>query len=166
MLDQAVVNELLSIARQLASRPDGAVAAALITVGGMVSVAIITVFIQWLVTRTVIKNDMLKVMNQLSVTNKYQRNAEWRQAFLNATTEFLSVTDPDVCPTPKPSEFTPLILRIQLLLDMRNPAHNTLNELVNKLGICLSNRKTCDSVDVYKIHGAILETARDILIYH
>ena len=146
------------------------VAAAYISVAGAVIVAIAGAVTQLGITRSVIRAERERVRQQL-VGEDDSRRAERREnRLLDAVADLIQAADPDGSPAYARAVLE--IQRIQLLLDLRVPAHKALNDSVNRLGMALDayrreDAKTADSLSstrsVLQAQSEVIEAARHVI---
>jgi len=163
-MDQPTLSTIQKLLEQLLAKPDGVVLAAMVTVGGMLGVAIVGAMIQWIVTRTVTRSEHERIRIQLQSESRLRRTEQWHVRFQETIADLLKETDPEVNPEQSSEKVVPLILRAQLMLSPKEPAHSRLLALITELGLVVNGwHGTRDVGAILRIHGELLDAAREIL---
>lgn len=115
------------------------VAAALITVGGTVFVAIVAVLAQLATTRYVMKSEREKIAQQIDAEHRAQAQRKHADILLESMTELLAETDPQIKAQFNYGRVVSLIHKAQLVLDPGDQQEVALNAAVNQLGVELQN---------------------------
>lgn len=120
--------------------------------------------VQWLVARSTIRSETERLHRQLSTEFRLQQFSEWQAEFRGAISELLAVTDPEAQHEFGKDRAIPLILKAQLMLNPRLPAHARVNGLINQLALAVNGwHGPQDAATVLRIHGELLDAARDTL---
>lgn len=149
------------------------VVAALIGVGGAVVVAVATVITQLFVTRALIRSEREKIGLQLRGEEVARLREKRTDRIIDAVSERLAVSDPEVGPRVNYGRAVALIHRVQLLLDSRELRQAALRDALNKLGLRIRDyleveQRPIDDKDnetrlLLMAQGAVLERTRDTL---
>lgn len=136
------------------------VAASLISVIGMVVVAGITSWIQYFVTRTIIKSERARISEHLRTESSVRR---WESKFnrlADLLGEFIAATEMDTSPTQE--SWLPLLHKIQFLLQYGNGPEQRLNGAINEIGYALQGIKKVDKVGYLRLQSELAEAAKAI----
>jgi hypothetical protein len=115
------------------------VAAALITVVGTVTVAVVSVITQLKVTKAVIRSEHQKLSEQISGETR-ARTLERRQDLIRENiSELLPMIDPEINARIGYDNVVRIIHSVQLLLDPHTPSELRLNGDLNELGVALQS---------------------------
>lgn len=159
-MNESTLSMLIELLKQNLSKPDGAVVAAYITVGGMVAAAIATALVQWLVTKTVLRSEHKRLQAQLITDFQLKQFSQWQSDFITTIAELLAHTDPEVYPTPDRKHVVPLIQRAQLMLNLELDSHRKVNGLINELGLAVNKWEPKGMSEILRLHGGLLEASR------
>jgi hypothetical protein len=91
------------------------------------------------VTRFVVKSERVKVAQQVTAEHRLQARAKRADTLLEAISELLAETDPQVKAAFDYGRVVSLIHRVQLVLSPDDPEEANLNGAVNRLGLELQN---------------------------
>ena len=163
-MNTETVQTLIKLLEAQLSKPDGIVVAAIITVVGMIGVGILTAVIQWVVTRRMLQDEYRRLRLQLKSEFESRQYELWQERFIDARVKLLEATDPETNKTFDSSITVPLIHKAQLILDLRNPIHRQVNELITKLGMAVNGWEPGHNFSsISKLHGILLEKSREIV---
>jgi hypothetical protein len=136
----------------------GEIAGALLALSG---VAVATVA-QWFITRWTVRAESARLRDQLRIEFHDQQFAEWQSKFRDSVVALLASTDPELAANK--DKIVPLVLKVQMMLDLRIPAHARVNSLVNQLALAVNGWEARDASSVLRLHGGLLEAARDATV--
>jgi hypothetical protein len=149
------------------------VAAALIGVGGGAIVAVASVITQLFVTRKVIGAEREKIGLQLRGEEAARLREKRTDRIVDAVSELLKVSDPQIGPHVDYGRAVALTLRIQLLLDRHDQRHRPLVGALNNLALRLQeyvgverlpiDDKSTETRLLLEAQGNVLERTRDAL---
>ena len=155
---------IIKLLEDLLSKPDGIVIAACITVIGMLVVAILTVIIQWRVTKTIIRSEHDRLRLQLKSEFQYRQFESWQKKFLDTISQLLKETDPEINTQFNPERVVPLIHIAQVMLNLEISSHRQVNDLITNLGLAVNAWETNhDKSSIMTLHGTLLEAVRKII---
>jgi len=164
-MDAETISAIKALFEEYSAKDGGTVTAAYLTVGGMLGVAILGAISQWLISRHVVAEEHRRLSIQLRSEFQARRHEKWEAQLLDAITDLLKVTDPEINVPIDPTAVTPCVLRVQLLLNPDNPIQAEVNSLVNQLALTANGWLTDhDPLPILKVHGGLLEKAR-VLFY-
>jgi hypothetical protein len=109
------------------------VAAAIISVSGAVLVAIVSVITQLFVTKSVIHAEREKLLTQLQGEESSRTKEKRRDRIIDAISELLAKSDPQIAPGVDYGRVVSLIHRVQLLLNLSRSNEFALNAALNQL---------------------------------
>lgn len=134
---------------------------ALIGLGG----AFIGATVQWFVARATIRSETERLHRQLSTEFRLQQFSGWQSEFRSVIAELLALTDPEAQKSLPKERVIPLVLKAQLMLNLRLPSHAKVNGLINTLALTVNgwHGSQQDVAAVFRIHGELLEAARETL---
>ena len=121
---------------------DPTVATALITVGGMLGVAVVAGVVQWKITKTVIDSERSRVREQVKSESSARRRERRLELLLEIVSELVAVTDPQANQFINYDEVVKLIHRAQLLLNREDLVERALNGAINDLGVSLQTYRS------------------------
>ncbi len=132
-----------------------------ITVMGMVGVAAIAAWTQFVVTNKIIAAGDRKVMEE----SRARRGESRLDRLHDTVSDLIAESDPDSFPIdPNAQRLAQRISRTQILLDTRIPTQAALNTAVNELGLTLRGwRDLPDSVEAFRAHARVVELAKAVL---
>ena len=104
----------------------------------MFGVAAIGALVQWLVTRTVIRSEHERLRIQLQSEFHLRQFEQWQSRLQEIIADLLKETDPEVSQGLDRDRIVPLILRAQLMLNLKEPNHRNVNDLINQLGLAVN----------------------------
>lgn len=165
-MDTETVNAIKILLEEYANKNSDVVTAALLTVGGMLGVAILGAFTQWLITKRILNEETKRISIQLNSEFQAQRHQKWESDILDSLVQLLKVTEPDVIGGINNSEVAEKIIRFQLLLDTSKTLQGQVNDIANDLALSVTGQHgPIDKITVLKLHGRLQELANK-LIYH
>lgn len=88
--------------------------------------------VQWVIARFTVRKEAERLYEQLTAEFDFQQQSAWASQFRQIMGDLLAVTDPEGS-TMEKRQIVPLILKAQLMLDLRLPAHRVVNSLINQL---------------------------------
>jgi hypothetical protein len=136
------------------------VLSALIGLGG----ALVGAIIQWLVARSTIRAETERLHRQLANEFRLQQFSEWQTEFRSVMSELLALTDPEAHPSPPKERIVPLVLKAQLMLNLKMPSHAKVNGLINSLALTINGwHGSQDVSSLLRTHGELLEASRETL---
>lgn len=144
------------------------VVAALIGVGGAVLVAISGVITQFLITKKVIEAERNRVIAQSHTEDLLRHQAKRHDQILDSLSELLMVSDPMTAAL-NARRASNLIIRLQLLLDLKIPVERELNGELNQLGLILNDYVSLraptelERRDVLRVHSRVVDIASALL---
>jgi hypothetical protein len=149
------------------------VAAAMFGVGGSVFVAVTAVITQLLITRSVIRAERRKLTEQLLGEEASRAREKRHDRILDAISDLLAASDPQSPTGVNYGQAANLIVRVQLLLDLKVPSHAALNGAVNELGLSLQeyvpvqrhpiDEKSLETRSLLRAHSKVLELTKNAL---
>lgn len=175
-MDEQILIALNKILAALLSSPDSGTIAAKITVFGMLGAAILGFMSQWIVTKTTLRAEHKRMLDQLKsdrdimlsqLRSEYHLRQEenWKETFRVTISELLSETDPEIHPDLNKTKVVPLIHRAQLILNTNDVNQQKINKLITELGLAVNGWfETQDMTSIYILHGQLLEASRQMLI--
>lgn len=165
-MDTETVNAIKVLFEEYAKKDSGVVTAALLTVGGMLGVAILGAITQWLITKRILNEETKRISIRLNSEFQVQRHQKWESEILDSLVQLLKVTEPDVIGGINNSEVAEKIIRFQLLLDNSKPLQGQINNIANHLALAVTGQQgPIDKCTVLKLHGHLQDLAKN-LIYH
>lgn len=163
-MDNETLKAILALLKTIAAKPDGAVIAASVTVVGMITVAILTTITQWFVTKRIISSEHSKISIQINSEFKVRQFENWQSDFKESIALLLTATDPEIRNPFDKNEIVPLVHKIQLMLNLANPGHNKVNELVNALALSVNGwNRTIDEASILRTQGHLIDACKEIL---
>jgi hypothetical protein len=140
--------------------------AAVIGVGGSVTVAIVTVITQFFITKRVINSEKEKIVISEETHSREKR----KERIIDALSELLITSDPQSSKGVDYGRTTNLIIIVQLLLDISNADELALNDSLNFLGMRLHDyyplrlehidNKSSETKALLKAHDNVIQKAR------
>jgi len=163
-MDNDTLKAILALLKVIASKPDGAVIAAAVTVGGMITVAVLTTITQWIVTKHIILSEHNKISVQINSEFKIRQFESWQNDFKEAMSLLLAATDPEIRNPFNKNEIVPLVHKIQLMLNLANPGHQKVNDLVSSLALSVNGwHQKIDEAQILKTQGYLIDASKEIL---
>ncbi len=163
-MDPDTLRAIKALFEEYSSKNSGIVTAAYLTVGGMFGVAVLGALSQWLISRKVVNEEHKRLAIQLRSEFQAKRHEKWESDVLEAITNLLTVTDPEINSEIIPAVVTKHVHRVQLLLNHKNPIQGEVNNLVNHLALAVNgwygNR---DELPILKIHGQLLDASKKLI---
>lgn len=138
------------------------VASAIITVGGMVSVAALTAFVQHRITKAVINNEHQKINRQAAFDAASKRRQWKNDHLLELLSELLGLTDPEINGIFQYPVIVRLVNKIHLLLDTRIPEDAELNNAIIHLALALRDQSV-NRRYILDLHAAVSETSKKVI---
>ena len=162
-MELELAETIIELLKSIQSKPDSTVIASVITIGGMLGVAFITVISQWLVTKSIIRSEHNRLKLEISSQFKHNQFSKWQESFVETISNLLSNTDPEVYPIPIREKVVPLIQKAQLLLNLEIQSHRKVNGLINELGLAVNKWEERGMSEILGISGRLLEASRDVI---
>lgn len=162
-------NETITLAKGLleecANKDTGTVVAAYITIGGMLGVSVLGVVSQWIITKRIIAEEHRRMLVQVNSERFARQHEKWEADIVEGITGLLKATDPEINTTINRVAVTGHVLRIQLLLNTKDPNQDRVNQLVNQLALTANGWQPAEGpAGLLKIHSQLLEAAK-LLVY-
>lgn len=133
---------------------------ALIGLGG----AFVGATIQWFVARSTIRAETERLHSQLSREFRLEQFSEWQAEFRSVISDLLALTDPEVQQPPAKERIIPVVLKAQLMLNLKVPSHAKVNGLINKLALEVNGwHDSQDLASILRTHSELLDAARETL---
>jgi len=165
-MDTEIVSAIKALLEEYTSNGNVAVAAAFLTVIGMLGVAILSAITQWLITKRILKEETQRLSLRLNSEFKVQLHQKWESDVLDSLTELLKATDPEIRGGIINSEVAKKVTRFQLLLDNSKPLQGQVNNIANHLALSATGKKgPVDEIEILKLHGQLQDLAKK-MIYH
>lgn len=150
------------------------VIAALITVGGTASVAVVSILTQSVTTKAVIRAERRKALDLVRAESESRAHEKRAELVREDVAELLGMVDPQINATVDYTLVVRRVLRLQLLLDRSLPAEARLNGALNHVGLAaqryvLQGRQGSDSDRLHEqkllleAQGALLDAAQPLL---
>jgi hypothetical protein len=158
-----LITKLIEVLRD---QPDAAVQAAKITVYGMLSVALITGLTQFIASYLLFQSELRKLRHQANTEMHVKQLIQWRESFMENISSLLTLSDPEVYPTPDKIKFIPVVLRTQLLLDESIPEQSKVNQLVNQLALAVNGWQNNELSYILSVHGQLVDASKTALKAH
>lgn len=163
-MDNETLKAILALLKMIAAKPDGAVIAASVTVGGMVTVAILTAVTQWIVTKRILSSEHSKISMQVNSEFRLRQFENWQRDFKEAIALLLAATDPEIRNPFNKNEIVPLVHKIQLMLNLTNSGHSKVNELLTALALSVNGwNGTIDEASILRTQGHLIDACKEIL---
>ena len=169
---------LTKILEELTSKPDSAIITAIISLGGMLIVAIMSIVTQIFITRHIVKSDFRKIQTQIQTEYDFKNRQEWINQFRKIIAELVTETDPELNDTFNKTRMISLINQAQLMLDTSKNDEKEIFGKITHLGMVVSDwhkdmleRTHYDnwegvkdySEDIFPIQSSIIEKTRILL---
>jgi NADH dehydrogenase/NADH:ubiquinone oxidoreductase subunit G len=163
-MDVETLNIIKAFFEEEAKGNSGTVIAAALTVSGMFGVALLGAISQWRITKRIVDAEHKKLEVQLKSEFQAKRHEKWESDVLEAITELLTATDPEINEVFKPAVVTKHVNRVQLLLNRENALQAEVNNLVNYLALTVNGWKgNPDELPIFEIHGQLLDASKKII---
>lgn len=136
----------------------------IITVIGMLLVALITIASQQIITRNAFKADLNKIQKQIELDFNSKNRFDWILNFRNLVSELILITDPIYNKEIDKLKMLSLITQTQIMLDNTDKDENELIGLITNLGLKSDMLKKANGEsEILKIHSAITDKTRTLL---
>ena len=155
-----LITRLIEVLR---AQPDAPVQAAKITVIGMLGVALITGFTQFIATYFLFRNELRKLKQQAATEVRVRQLTQWRESFMENISLLLALSDPEVQATPNKTKFIPILHKTQLLLDESIPEQGKVNGLVNQLALAVNDWESRELSYILSVHGQLIDASKAAL---
>ena len=163
-MDPDSLNAIRALFEEYSNKSD--IISTYLTVGGMLGVALLAAISQWLITKKVISAEHERIKLQLRSEFQSRRHEKWDSDILEAISNLLTVTDPEINTDFVPSLVTKHVNRVQLLLDHNVPLQGIVNNLANNLALTVNGWiGSKDKQNILTIHGQLLDASKR-LFYH
>lgn len=164
-MDNESISLVKGLLEECANKDTGTVMAAYITIGGMFGVAFLGAVSQWIITKRIVAEEHKKMLVQVNSERFARQHEKWEADIIEGITGLLKTTDPEINATINRAAVTGHVLRIQLLLNTKDPNQNIVNQLVNQLALTANGWQPDEgSTVLLKIHSQLLEAAK-LLVY-
>lgn len=164
-MDAETTNLIKSLFEEYANRDSGTVVAAYITIGGMLGVTIRGAISQWIVTKRIVAEEHRRMLTQVHSERFARQHEKWEADIIEGVTDLLKATDPEINSKIDRATVTGHVLRVQLLLNTRDPKQDRVNQLVTQLALTANGWQPLESSsDLLTIHAKLLEATK-LLIY-
>lgn len=137
-----------------------AVAAACITVGGMVITTIAGYVVQVRVTRMAIASEHRKIVAQIGAESHQRRIDDRANRVLGITSQLVRLIDPDHNVEFDRPRIVGLILESQLFLNRANPHERSLNGVLNEIGHAVDDN---DRGSLLQLSSNLVETTQALI---
>jgi len=163
-MDIETINIIKELFDEQSKSSSSTVIAAYLTVGGMLGVAILGAISQWFISKRVVSEEHKRLEIQLKSEFQSKRHEKWESDILEAITELLTATDPEINPEINSALVTKHVNRVQLLLNDKNPLQGQVNGLVNHLALAVNGwQGNRDELPILKIHGQLLDASKKLI---
>jgi len=139
------------------------IAVAYIALGGGLAGVFVASIVQWLVTRTTVRAESERLRQQLLAEFHREQFTDWQAKFRETIADLLAATDPELNARFEKAKVVPLVLRAQLMLNPKRPAHARVNSLVNQLALAVNGWEQRGASELLRLHSELLEAARDAM---
>jgi len=172
--EDKTIQLLTKILENMNAKPDSAI----IGLGGMVLVAILSILTQIFITRYIIKADLRKIQTQIETEYNFRKKQEWNIQFRKIIADLVTETDPDRENEFNITKMISLINQSQLMLDSANSIEKEIFGLITHIGMIISEREEDKlyrersgdrenisdySSNIMKIQGEIVDKTRILL---
>lgn len=121
-------------------QPDSAIITSLISLGGIVVVAVMSVLTQIFLTRHIVKSDFRKIKTQIQTEYDFKKKQEWINQFRKIIADLVTETDPEENDTFNNIRMISLINQAQLMLDSSKMNESEILGEIVHLGSIVSER--------------------------
>lgn len=136
----------------------------IITVIGMLLVALITNASQQIITRNAFKADLNKIQKQIELDFNSKNRFDWILNFRKLVSELILITDPIYNKEIDKLKMLSLITQIQIMLDNTDKDENELIGLITDLGLKSDMlKKDNGESEILRIHTSIADNTRILL---
>lgn len=132
------------------------IAAALVALLGVAVAGVV----QWLVTRHTVRAESRRLRHQLFVEFDREQFSEWQSKFRDTVADLLAAADPELNVRADKARLIPLVLRAQLMLDPKLPAHARVNAVISQLALAVNGWHERSESEILALHSELLEAAR------
>jgi len=150
---------LIRIGLNIVRRMSDEIAAAFIALVGVAGAGVI----QWLVTRHTVRAESERLRQQLFAEFHRAQFTEWQSKFRETVADLLAATDPELNSRFEKAKVVPLVLRAQLMLNPKLPAHARVNSVVNQLALAVNGWEQRGASELLGLHSELLEASRDAM---
>ncbi len=140
------------------------VVSALLTVGGMLGVAIVTSVVQWRVTKALIASEHTKALAQVQREAALRATRQRRALLHEVLAELLSTTDPQINERIDERRMVPLIYKAQLLLNRDESNERALIGGLDRLVVAIRRSVGEQNLDPQEIEAAMLGKKEQIAL--
>lgn len=164
-MDVEITNLIKRLFEEYASKDTGTVTAAYITIGGMLGVSILGAISQWVITKRIVAEEHRRMLVQVHSERFARQHEKWEADIVEGVTGLLKATDPEINSKINRATVTGHVLRVQLLLNTKDPNQDRVNQLVNQLALTANGWQPSESSsELLRIHAQLLEATR-LLVY-
>lgn len=164
-MDTETVNLIKSLFEEYANKDSSTVAAAYITIAGMLGVAFLGALSQWIITKRVVSEEHKRMLSQVTSERFARQHEKWEAEIIEGVTGLIKATDPEINDIINPATVATYVLRVQLFLDTNDPNQNKVNALANELALKANGwHSTESSSEIFTLQGKLLEATK-LLIY-
>ncbi len=163
-MDSETINLIKALFEEYANKDSSTVTAAIITIGGMLGVAILGAISQWIITKRVVSEEHRRMQAQVVSEQFARQHEKWEENIIEGITGLLKATDPEINTEINKAAVTGYVLRIQLLLNTEDPNQNRVNQLVNQLALTANGWQPTESPSaLLGIHAQLLEATKPLI---
>lgn len=164
-MDNETINLIKGLFEEYANRDAGTVTAAYITIGGMLGVSVLGAISQWIITKRIVSEEHRRMLVQVNSERFARQHEKWEAEIIEGVTGLLKATDPEINTKIDRAAVTGYVLRIQLLLNTKDPNQDRVNQLVNQLALTANGWQPAESPSgLLRIHDQLLEATK-LLVY-
>lgn len=164
-MDNETINLIKGLFEEYANKDSSTITAAYITIGGMLGVAFLGFISQWIITKRIVSEEHRRMLAQVNSERFARQHEKWESDIVEGIMGLLKTTDPEINTKINPATVTDYVLRVQLLLNTKDPNQDRVNQLVNQLALTANGWQPTESPSkLLNIHNQLLEAAK-LLIY-
>lgn len=164
-MDTETTNLIKSLFEEYVNKDSGTVTGAYITIGGMLGVSILGAISQWVITKRIVVEEHRRMLAQIHSERFARQHEKWEADIIQGVTGLLKATDPEINSKIDRAAVTGHVLRVQLLLNTKDPNQDRVNQLVNQLALTANGWQPAESPsELLRIHAQLLEATK-LLIY-
>lgn len=164
-MENEILLSIQSLLEKLLRKEESELSSSIITVFGMIGVAILTSVTQFIITKRVIVSEHERIRLQLDSEFKLKQHENWQIRFQNVASELLTELDPELNKDlNNERKSVEQIHKIQMMLNLEISSHYKLNSQVQELGLAL-NKKTNKHThgELLQLHSDIVDSIRAII---
>lgn len=178
IMEEKIIELLTKVLESLANKPDSTIITAIIGLGGMLFVALMSIFTQIIITKKIIKSDFQKIQTQIKTEYDFKTKQEWIIQFRKIIADLVTETDPERNTTFSKIRLISLINQSQLMLNPTIFTEKEIFGLITHLGMVVSEwyddnlkrthenyweNMTDYSYEIYQIQSLIIDKTRILL---